>query len=335
MKSVFSAILLYSSDAKSNKKHFFRPRRFQTGRGGVYRCPGGKNIVHHQHGQTRNIFPHPESPDKIAFPLRRSQFLLRSCILNLDKYFSETGIPRVSPIFRARYADWLNPRIRSFLFVKRNRDDHIGSPPADLSADVSAYFLPVIVSVFPASVIFVSYKRPSHDAVVEKNSPSAVERAGSFPAFPAVFFIRFYRLSAFQAVMPAHRPECISAFRADGRSFVFQDPVAYRTAPRIKNVEDTVKYFFNQDSFLPDAACSISFTPPGALCQENCSVSAVFSFLIISRKVSSLPTMVTHFLALVTAVYRRFLFRSIFGPERTGITTAGYSDPWDLCIVTA
>lgn len=257
MKSVFSAILLHSSDAKSNKKHFFRPRRFQTGRGGVYRCPGGKNIVHHQHGQTRNIFPHPESPDKIAFPLRRSQFLLRSCILNLDKYFFRNRHPESFAYLSGKIRGLVKSPHPEFSFVKRNRDDHIGSPPADLSAGVSAYFLPVIVSVFPASVIFVSYKRPSHDAVVEKNSPSAVERAGSFPAFPAVFFIRFYRLSAFQAVMPAHRPECISAFRADGRSFVFQDPVAYRTAPRIKNVEDTVKYFF-QSGFL-SPRCSLQY----------------------------------------------------------------------------
>ena len=60
-----------------------------------------------------------------------------------------------------------------------------------------------------------------------------------------------------------------------------------------------------------------------------------FSLRIISAKVVSLPTTVTHFLALVTAVYRRFRFISILGPERIGRITAGYSEPWDLCMVTA
>ena len=41
------------------------------------------------------------------------------------------------------------------------------------------------------------------------------------------------------------------------------------------------------------------------------------------------------FFALVTAVYSRFLFKSILGPDIIGRITAGYSLPCDLCIVMA
>ena len=50
----------------------------------------------------------------------------------------------------------------------------------------------------------------------------------------------------------------------------------------------------------------------------------------ISLNISSSPTRHTHFLALVTAVYRIFLFISILGPCDIGIITAGYSLPCDL-----
>ena len=58
-------------------------------------------------------------------------------------------------------------------------------------------------------------------------------------------------------------------------------------------------------------------------------------FSIICSNVVSSPTIVTHFFALVTAVYNKFRFISMRGPERSGMTTAGYSDPCDLWIVTA
>ena len=45
--------------------------------------------------------------------------------------------------------------------------------------------------------------------------------------------------------------------------------------------------------------------------------------------------MITIRLALVIAVYIRFLFRSFGGPLKRGMITTGYSLPWDLCIVTA
>ena len=45
----------------------------------------------------------------------------------------------------------------------------------------------------------------------------------------------------------------------------------------------------------------------------------------------SLPIIVRHFLALVTAVYRRFLLYNNLGPGKRGRITAGYSLPWDLC----
>ena len=40
-------------------------------------------------------------------------------------------------------------------------------------------------------------------------------------------------------------------------------------------------------------------------------------------------------LALVSAVYKRFLDIKSLGPYRIGIITAGYSLPCDLCIVIA
>ena len=44
-------------------------------------------------------------------------------------------------------------------------------------------------------------------------------------------------------------------------------------------------------------------------------------------KCTSLPTSVTHFRARVTAVYSRFRFISIDGPDKSGMTTAGTRFP--------
>ena len=40
-------------------------------------------------------------------------------------------------------------------------------------------------------------------------------------------------------------------------------------------------------------------------------------------------------LALVMAVYRRLRLKSIRGPPSSGMSTAGYSLAWDLCMVTS
>lgn len=47
------------------------------------------------------------------------------------------------------------------------------------------------------------------------------------------------------------------------------------------------------------------------------------------------PTSTTSRFALVTAVYRRFRCNIIQAPVVTGITTAGYSLPWDRWMVIA
>ena len=61
--------------------------------------------------------------------------------------------------------------------------------------------------------------------------------------------------------------------------------------------------------------------------------SSSLSIIVFTSPI--LPTMTTLLLALVTAVYSRFLFKSLGGHLRSGITTTGYSLPCDLCMVIA
>ena len=77
----------------------------------------------------------------------------------------------------------------------------------------------------------------------------------------------------------------------------------------------------------PNISCILSFSP----------VYRLFSLTlaVIEATVCLLPRIITQSLALVTAVYRRFLLNSPEGPLKSGRITAGYSDPWDLCTVTA
>ena len=202
--------------------------------------------------------------------------------------------------------------------------------------------------------------------VIGKNPPPGRKHMGVPAAVCAKFsFPVSQRLSAYSAAGFSYRLQPSHTGWADQPPAVTQDLMAYRASSRIKHIPYGIIPFFHKHCLSSPAALFLSICTAAKAAHSPCSdnfLCPVFSgaegetsprrpltgFRCVPvppshgsahpafwQTVSSLPTTVTHFLALVTAVYRRFRFISIRGPLSSGRITAGYSLPWDLCMVTA
>ena len=175
------------------------------------------------------------------------------------------------------------------------------------------YFLCIVPAIFSAAVIFVSQERVFHLHIIQKNASSLTKFPFSFFTIHTVFFHLRYRFATLQAVMFFYKMEASAAHRTDSKFSARQYPVTYRTAWWIQRFQKQFPYcsekvqspdsyiFFIQNMPFSPMARSL-YSASWILLSSELYLLCCFSLLIISRKVSSLPTTVTHFLALVTAV---------------------------------
>jgi exodeoxyribonuclease V alpha subunit len=135
---------------------------------------------------------------------------------------------------------------------KGNWYDHIRLPSHNVFSCVFTDCIRIIIPVFPAAIIFVSHKRLPKLSIINKNRSSLIKAAAKRRAFPAVFFLLFYRLSAFQTIILSDPAKYSFTLRTDQRFLIFQYSVTHRAVPRIKDIEKHIYIFIQKQSFLPD-----------------------------------------------------------------------------------
>ena len=128
-----------------------------------------------------------------------------------------------------------------------------------------------------------------------------------------------------------HLPATHATWFSDPYHFLFTTAADTLSGFSAKNTSSGIEQIQNHCLFFFPALFQNSPIRSARLVYLSCSLL----FLIISWNVVSLPIIVRHFLALVTAVYRSFLLYNKIGPGKRGRITAGYSLTWDLCTVIA
>ena len=251
MKSVFMVFLLLSC-AQRNKIHLFGAGSLQALSHGIHSTSCCIYIINHQYGKSPDIFLCAESICKILLSLSCIQLFLGFCIAGLFyqsishrdlKLFSHS----VSQICRLiKTSHTLLPA------CKGNWYDHIRLPSHNVFSCVFTDCIRIIIPVFPAAIIFVSHKRLPELSIINKNRSSLIKAAAKRRAFPAVFFLLFYRLSAFQTIILSDPAKYSFTLRTDQRFLIFQYSVTHRAVPGIKDIQKHIYIFIQKQSFLPD-----------------------------------------------------------------------------------
>ena len=225
--------------------------------------------------------------------------------------------------------------------VYRNRHDQIRLPFPQFFLRISIHCSGIKITVFSASIVLISGNRSSRYAIIDKNTSSLFIHMPVFLTVSAVFPC-FYGFSTFITSGMTNRTKFFLAFRTDHPSLICQYFLTDRTASRVKNISNHVQKTFHfhflplfyslfcyplyfcfshiiginffsviiqssDHSLQYHSSPSVLLSPVVSLSSLIRSSSALylfccFSLRIISAKVSSFPTTVTHFLALVTAV---------------------------------
>lgn len=254
----FFRFLSYTSHAQSEKAYLFRAGFFQTCRCGFHSASCGINIVYQQNRQTIQSSLRLKSLPQIFPSLRGIQLFLGTCAPDFSqRAFRYWYIQKHPQSFRqkSRLIESSHPQ---FPPVKRNGYDNVRLPSQNIPAAIAVHGKGVVIRILSAAVIFIPDQRFFHFLVVEKDSSAFVKAPPPSRAFPAVLLFRLYRTSALQAVVLRYRLEYAFAFRADQIFLIPQYPVAYRTAPGIKNIQRCLEnfrrffIFFQTTSFLPD-----------------------------------------------------------------------------------
>ena len=135
-----------------------------------------------------------------------------------------------------------------------------------------------------------------HSVIIEKNASPSVELSVHFPTLRTEFHLRRHRSSAFETIILYDRMQLVLTCPADKYSLFSKDLMTDRAASRIQDIQK----FLQVSPFSPMKHSYSSVSQ--ILRSSELYLCCCFSFRIISRNVSSLPTTVTHLRALVTAV---------------------------------
>lgn len=300
MKSLFSLsaplLLLYLSHAQSHKKNLVCACFFKDMCHCFHCTPCCIHIIHNEDSEPVHSLCNLECSPQVLLSLDCTQFFLRPGILCLSYDLIRYRNLQISSDPVCNVCRLVKSSLPLLPWIHRNGNDHIRIPCPDVSFHISAYRSSIVFTIFPAPIIFVVKQRLPHSVIIEKNASPSVELSVHFPTLRTKFHLRRHRSSAFETIILYDRMQLVLTCPADKYSLFSKDLMTDRAASRIQDIQK----FLQVSPFSPMKHSYSSVSQ--ILRSSELYLCCCFSFRIISRNVSSLPTTVTHLRALVTAV---------------------------------